>query len=60
MKAQPPIISSNSESPVARFARADDPDWHWLEDRDDPEVKRFLDAANAQSEQALKTLEPLM
>ncbi|SFH39532.1 S9 family peptidase [Modicisalibacter xianhensis] len=60
MKAQPPIHSSNIESPVARFARADDPDWHWLENRDDPEVRRFLEAVNAQSDETLSSLEPLM
>ncbi|GKW49979.1 S9 family peptidase [Halomonas sp. NCCP-2165] len=42
MKAQPPV------SPVARFRRADDPLWHWLEDRQAPEVRAFLEAANAE------------
>ncbi|WP_346797654.1 prolyl oligopeptidase family serine peptidase [Halomonas sp. Bachu 37] len=47
MKAQPCATPS---SPVARHARADDPQWHWLEERDNPEVSAFLQAANAQSD----------
>lgn len=43
MKAQP------SASPIDRFYRPDDLDWHWLENRDDAAVSDFLDAANAES-----------
>lgn len=59
MKAQPPNTASTA-SPVSRFQRADDPDWHWLEDRDDGDVQRFLQAANAECEQWLDPLGPLI
>lgn len=58
MKAQPPILSSNA-SPVSRFKRPDDPDWHWLEDRDDADVRKFLESVNAECDEALTTLLPL-
>lgn len=50
MKAQPPHHSDNpaSASPVARFHRPEDPEWHWLENREEPEVTTFLEAANAE------------
>lgn len=49
MKAQPPRTPEQPDaSPVNRFRRADDPEWHWLENRDDPEVTAFLEAANAE------------
>ena len=50
MKAQPPHRpdSQASASPVARFRRPEDPEWHWLENREDPEVTTFLEAANAE------------
>ena len=56
MKAQPPHRSSHSTnsvhttSPVEQFQRANDPQWHWLEERDEPQVRAFLEAANALSE----------
>ncbi|SHF05927.1 oligopeptidase B [Modicisalibacter ilicicola DSM 19980] len=59
MKAQPPNSSSN-RSPVARFKRADDPHWHWLENRDERTVIDFLEAANAQCDQWMEPLEPLI
>jgi|TARA_B100000700_G_scaffold273028_1_gene317063 oligopeptidase B len=43
MKAQP------YASPIDRFHRPEDPDWHWLENRNDTSVGDFLDAANAES-----------
>ncbi|PXX97403.1 S9 family peptidase [Halomonas sp. LBP4] len=51
MKAQPPRDNPQpaDDTPVARFRRADDPEWHWLENRDDPEVTAFLEAANRES-----------
>ncbi|WP_110717961.1 S9 family peptidase [Salinicola acroporae] len=36
--------------PAVHFRRDDDPDWHWLESRDDPQVKAFLRAANRESD----------
>ncbi|WP_110643617.1 prolyl oligopeptidase family serine peptidase [Salinicola sp. CPA57] len=36
--------------PAIHFRRDDDPDWHWLESRDDPQVKAFLRAANRESD----------
>lgn len=55
-KAQP---SNASHSPVTRYFRADDPHWHWLEDADAPEVRAFLEAANAQHAAWFTPLEPL-
>ncbi|MFP4262966.1 MAG: S9 family peptidase [Halomonas sp.] len=50
MKAQPPHRPDvpAADSPVARFRRPEDPEWHWLEDREDPAVAAFLEAANAE------------
>lgn len=58
MKAQPPRRSptpphlppAHSFSPAARFLRTNDPEWHWLENREEPQVREFLEAANAASE----------
>ncbi|SEM69587.1 S9 family peptidase [Halomonas caseinilytica] len=54
MKAQPPhdrnADTGDRSSPVQRFRRPEDPDWHWLEQRDDPAVKAFLEAANEQAD----------
>ncbi|WP_373183119.1 S9 family peptidase [Halomonas campaniensis] len=49
MKAQPPrsSVPSATDSPTPRFRRPDDPEWHWLENRDDSEVGAFLEEANA-------------
>jgi oligopeptidase B len=50
MKAQPPHRpdSPAADSPVARFRRPEDPEWHWLENREEPAVADFLEAANAE------------
>ncbi|WP_110668536.1 S9 family peptidase [Salinicola halophilus] len=42
--------------PVVRFRRHDDPDWHWLESRDDPQVRAFLEAANGESDRFFSPL----
>ncbi|QOR38360.1 S9 family peptidase [Billgrantia diversa] len=67
MKAQPPhhssITATNSEpppSPVERFRRAEDPEWHWLEERDDARVQAFLEAANEESQAWMAPLESLV
>lgn len=44
---------------LSRFAHADDPKWHWLEQRDDPNVKAFLNAANEEADAWFAPLEPL-
>ncbi|PCF93651.1 S9 family peptidase [Vreelandella nigrificans] len=56
MKAQPGI---NQGSPAARYYRANDPKWHWLETREAPEVNEFLNAANQQHSQWFEPLAPL-
>ncbi|MWJ27783.1 prolyl oligopeptidase family serine peptidase [Halomonas sp. ZH2S] len=56
MKAQP---CATPHSPVAPHARTDDPKWHWLEQRDAPEVTAFLEAANAQSDAWFSPLDAL-
>ncbi|KAA0015446.1 S9 family peptidase [Salinicola corii] len=45
--------------PAVHFRRSDDPDWHWLESRDDPQVKAFLRAANRESDAFFSPLAPL-
>ncbi|MGQ4877468.1 S9 family peptidase [Billgrantia sp. LNSP4103-1] len=67
MKAQPPHrlppSTINAEfhlSPVDRFRRDNDPEWHWLEDRDDPQVSAFLKAANAEYQRWMAPLEGLV
>ena len=67
MKAQPPqrsfpapLSDDHTRSPVERFRRADDPEWHWLEERDDPQVQAFLEAANAESSRWMAPLESLV
>ncbi|MDR5868047.1 S9 family peptidase [Halomonas koreensis] len=61
MKAQPPQAPRRTlpPSPVTRFRRAEDPGWHWLEDRDDPQVTAFLEAANAEAEAWFAPLDDL-
>ena len=54
MKAQP------SASHIDRFRRPDDPDWHWLENRDDSSVSDFLEATNAESSAWFAPLEPIV
>ena len=56
MKAQQGI---HSGLPAARYYRANDPKWHWLENRDDPEVSAFLEAANQQQVDWFAPLAPL-
>ena len=56
MKAQPDTLAG---SPVARYYRANDPKWHWLEARDSPDVSAFLEAANQQQAQWFEPLTPL-
>ncbi|GHB29383.1 S9 family peptidase [Salinicola rhizosphaerae] len=46
-------------SPALHFRREDDPDWHWLESRDDPQVKAFLRAANRESDRFFAPLQAL-
>ena len=50
MKAQPPHRpdSPAAASPVVHFRRPEDPEWHWLENREEPAVADFLEAANAE------------
>lgn len=48
-----------SAAPVARYAKDHDPHWHWLEERDDPEVSAFLDAVNEECDRWFSPLEPL-
>ncbi len=67
MKAQQPhhlppstINAERALSPVERFRRADDREWHWLEDRDDPQVVAFLEAANAEYQGWMAPLEGLI
>ncbi|WP_236645401.1 S9 family peptidase [Aidingimonas lacisalsi] len=50
---------SSPNHPVASFRRVEDPHWLWLEARDDPMVRAFLDAANVQSDTWFTPLEPL-
>lgn len=45
--------------PALDFQRQDDRDWLWLEERDTPEVKAFLDTANQSFEHWFKPLENL-
>ncbi|GAA0621076.1 S9 family peptidase [Halomonas beimenensis] len=64
MKAQPPRAGDSRPthsptSPVDRFRRDDDPDWHWLERRDDPRVTAFLEATNAEAKAWFAPLEDL-
>lgn len=59
MKAQPPQHSS-ANAPVTRFHRPNDPAWHWLENRDDPDVTAFLEAANRESTAWFAPLESLV
>ncbi|UBR50513.1 S9 family peptidase [Halomonas sp. FeN2] len=56
MKAQQGIPSG---LPAARYYRANDPQWHWLEERDDPQVSAFLEAANQQQADWFAPLAPL-
>ncbi|MDL4863163.1 S9 family peptidase, partial [Halomonas elongata] len=63
MKAQPPrdrnANTDASARPVQRFRRPDDPHWHWLEQRDAPEVTAFLEAANDEARRWFAPLEDL-
>ncbi|WP_447555903.1 S9 family peptidase [Vreelandella sp. EE22] len=55
MKAQPGMPK---DSPAARYYRADDPDWHWLEQRDAPEVSAFLTSTNEEHARWFSPLAP--
>ncbi|MGQ7246882.1 S9 family peptidase [Halomonas sp. V046] len=65
MKAQPPNHAQSTQrhqpglSTPSDFRRPEDPEWHWLEDRDDGRVQEFLHAANASSDAWFSPLEPL-
>ncbi|MCB8888556.1 S9 family peptidase [Halomonas malpeensis] len=56
MKAQPGMPK---DSPVTRHKRHDDPDWHWLEQRDAPATRAFLEDANQAHERWFRPLAPL-
>lgn len=56
MKAQPGM---HEGSPVAHYYRANSPEWHWLEERETPDVRLFLDAANHQHAEWFAPLRPL-
>lgn len=56
MKAQPGM---HEGSPVAHYYRADDPEWHWLEDRESTDVSDFITAANQQHADWFAPLSPL-
>ncbi len=62
MKAQPPHRpdSQASASPVARFRRPEDPEWHWLENQETLDVAKFLEAANAESSAWFAPLDDLV
>ncbi|SDO37217.1 oligopeptidase B [Vreelandella arcis] len=49
----------HNDHPVTDYYRADDPQWHWLEQRDCTDVSGFLTAANRQHAAWFKPLEPL-
>ncbi|HSH47021.1 MAG TPA: prolyl oligopeptidase family serine peptidase, partial [Halomonas sp.] len=64
MKAQPPkrqnpTVDTAAEHPALRLRRRDDPHWHWLEERDSPAVRTFLETANQAFQQWFKPLESL-
>lgn len=67
MKAQPPNTDDNVATfdhtatllPAMHFQRNDDPDWHWLEMREEQQVTAFLEAANRASDSWFQPLEPL-
>ncbi|MFG6668071.1 S9 family peptidase [Halomonas sp. HNIBRBA4712] len=56
MKAQPGL---RKDSPVARHYLADDPHWHWLEQRDAHAVEAFLEDANEEHARWFAPLAPL-
>lgn len=63
MKAQPPRDKAPTlpaDDPAVRFRHADDPAWHWLENRDTPEVSAFLEAANEESDRWFAPLDDLV
>lgn len=61
MKAQPPNApgTSSATCPAKDFLHPDDPNWDWLEQRDDDNVKAFLAAANTESDAWFTPLIPL-
>ncbi|MCS2609003.1 S9 family peptidase [Halomonas dongshanensis] len=56
MKAQP---ETPAQEVVARYYRPNDPAWHWLEQRDAPDVPAFLNAANREHADWFAPLAPL-
>ncbi|MDT0502098.1 MULTISPECIES: prolyl oligopeptidase family serine peptidase [unclassified Halomonas] len=61
MKAQPPQrLEHPTASPASRFRRPEDPEWHWLEQREDSGVTDFLEAANAECDAWFSPLESLV
>lgn len=63
MKAQPPRDKAPTlpaDDPAVRFRHAEDPAWHWLENRDAPEVTAFLEAANEESDRWFAPLDDLV
>ncbi|NWN83757.1 MAG: S9 family peptidase [Halomonas sp.] len=61
MKAQPPQrLERSSASPAFHRQRPEDPEWHWLEQREDAEVTRFLEDANTESDAWFAPLEALV
>lgn len=56
MKAQ---LGIHTGLPAARYYRANDPQWHWLEERDNPDVTAFLEAANQQQADWFAPIAPL-
>lgn len=57
MKAQSPSIPKR---PVDLFFQDRDPEWLWLESREDPRVRHFLEAANQEATSWFEPLEPLV
>lgn len=57
IKAQSP---SRPECPVDLFFQDRDPEWLWLESREDPQVRDFLNAANQEADAWFSPLTPLI
>lgn len=58
--AQPPYTPSDAiNHEFNHFYRPDDPDWHWLEDASNSEVRDFLSASNAHHAAWFSPLQPL-
>ncbi|WP_027967045.1 S9 family peptidase [Halomonas halocynthiae] len=63
MKAQQPkelnLPTHATQRSALDFQRSDDPNWHWLEAHDTPQVKDFLNTANQSFDQWFKPLKGL-